>query len=44
MDDETYEALKRIMSDRYGKKSLQYKADKEQVKNWIDETAKEHNN
>ena len=42
MNDETYEALKRVMSGRYGKNSLQYKSDVKQVKGWIDETAKEH--
>jgi len=42
MDKETYEALKRFMSNRFGKKSMQYKQDKEQIKNWINEVDKEY--
>ena len=37
MDKETFEALKRVLSNRYGKTSMQYKSDIEKLENWIDQ-------
>jgi len=42
MNKKTYEALKRYIADNYGKKSAQYVHDREAIKNWIDEVAKEY--
>lgn len=42
MNKETYEALKRVMSGKYGKKSMQNKQDIAQVETWIDEVEKEY--
>ena len=42
MNKETYEALKRYMSDNYGKIKSRYIQDRELIKSWIDEVAKEY--
>ena len=42
MNKETYEALKRILSNRYGKNSLQWQSDTKRLNDWVNEVAKEY--